>query len=289
MSSPLIDATSLLVSIPVIDDTSDVTEANCDWPSGTYQARAVAQGSRWLVQHDLTGAPGIEELLATDQASYAVEVHCPRTMVTKTAVAAPPGDRTGNVTLVELGPDDTFGAIWLHPGVVTVRDCALKVTGTGWVTDGATTVPVPAGRWLVRGAPSRVVPEAYDPIRLQSNPDMEPAHRVRIRPVTTPDVHFVVEARPDRIERIKAGRDPVWLFCWATALAQFPHLEECKIVYADDGTARVPNSAMADGVLRLLESDNVDHLWDDDDWDPVAAASVTLRLHPYRPDDDADA
>lgn len=266
----------LLRSLPTINDTEATAAASCDWPESEYAvfAEPAIDPWTWRVTHDLSRAPGLEDLITEGAASYAVEVLCPESMYREVFEG-------GSCVEVRLDEHSVFGSLLMFPGVVTTRPCEMDPSGTGWEPLGP--LGVPAGRWLAKAAPLTVVPEAYDPLVFRPRPDMDPPHRFSVSYSLTPDLHFVVEARPDRIDAVRCGNHAALLFCWSTALAMMPSILQCAVEPQTDGSVRVPGSRMADGLARILLSEGLE-LWDDgsgvpcDGWDPVAAASVQVKV-----------
>ncbi len=291
-----IEAEALLSSLPMIDDTDDIADQSCDWPEARYTCTiepnpADMSGVLWVVKHSLSAAPGLNDLLTTGDAAYAVELICAQTMTTQLHTT-PPGDTQ---TLIRGQPDDAPGEIWLHPGVITINTCSLDPAGTAWANGNPITIP--AGRWLARAAPLRQVTEAYDPLVFRPLDNPTPEHKITIRwEPNSDDIQCVISARQDRIDTILAAGDAAKLACWATALALLPQLSECEL-HTDPVTGRrtAQNSKCATIIARILEDDDIE-LWCDDDgetnpnWDPLAAAAVwfPLAAHNPTPDDETD-
>lgn len=275
----------LLESIPMIDDTSDTHERSLDWPQAEYSAHATSRPGdlAWAVHHDLKGAAGIEDLLNRGSAIWCVEARCTETLHNVSATSEEP------ITPISLSPRDVgAGTVHLWPGIVAVAKCMLDPTGTAW---GDKPIAIWPGRYLARGAPLRVEHQGSDPMLFISDPDIEPETSVRIGvEEIAQDSRFVVQARPDRIDRLKFD-DVALLACWATALALLPAHEVFKIEPNEAGQPTVPGSMIGDLILRRLQADDPAlALWDNESsWDPMRAASAFVPLVPeHIMDEDED-
>ena len=266
------DNTRLLISIPIHDEASDVRSVISGWPECIYEARveAVPGQSAWTITHTLNGAPGVEAMLRTGDAIYAVDVRCAETLYSSASTS------TGQVTRIDISPDLIGGGkLILYPGIITARDCSIDPTGTIW--EGAP-IQVGQGRWLIQGAPLRVDRgDEFSPLRFRPNPDMQPEGAVRIETVQIhQDTLFLVRVRPDRIDSLSRDR-PALMGCWATALAMLPSVIAYEIGERSDGGMNVEGSAVGRALLQRLQSEDIP-LWNENDWDPMRAASVFLPL-----------
>ena len=265
------NSANLLVSIPVHDEASDSRSLTSDWPGCVYKAEVVAIPGElaWIIRHELTGAPGVELMLSSGDAEYAVEARCAETLHSSTETSTSPVTRI-NSDLSLIGG----GKLILYPGIVTVRDSSLNPTGTIW-EDAPITVG--RGRWLIQGPPFGIDQGGFSPLRFRPDPDITPEGAVKIETVQIhQDTLFRVRARPDRIDSL--SRDlPALMGCWATALAMLPKVDAYEITDRPDGTLTVKNSAVGRSLLQRLQSEEIT-LWNEKDWDPMRAASVFLPL-----------
>ena len=255
--------------MPVYDDTSDRDAPSCDWPDASYSAQAEPNGvSGWTVTHELVGTPGVEALLASGAARYAVEARCAHSLYLSSETSA----EAATIIAVDVALTG-WALIYLWPGVVTVEDCQLDTAGSAW---GASFVPVAKGRWLARGAPLDVESGFAAPLVFRPAKDIKPKGRVAIAAEAAGgDTRFVVKARPGRIARLHD--DPVALMaCWATALAMIAHDSNYKITEESAGPI-VEGSQMGDSLVRRLHAEGIP-LWNDDAWDPMLAASAFVPL-----------
>lgn len=284
----------LLCSIPMIDETSDTYESAMDWPEATYGATAKPMLDRgqnrqlsWTVEHILNGAPGIIELLVSQQAAWAVEYRCAETMHLGASTA--PSTNSDNsplqgTTRVSVDKSDVGdGTLYLWPGVVTVERCKLNTTGANW---GSPYVEIGAGRWLVRGAPVKVEHESNSMLVFQADEGIKDG-KVRIKVDSTgQDTRFEVYANPDRIELLHSPDTGALLGCWATALAMLPYQNAYNIEEDEDGVLRVSESQLGEALIERLRSSDSDFpLWNTrDEWDPMAAATLMLELPQHPPE-----
>lgn len=271
-------AVKLIESIPIYDDTSEQHDSSSDWPDCEYSAVVTtAPDGGWIVKHQLSGAPGIEALIQSGCAQYAVEKRIVEALHSALETSGEDDQRVGDDAA--LG-----GSMWLWPGVVTIRDCDFDVSGSAW-PEGV--IPVSAGRWLVRGAPVRVEDSGRSLLRLQYE-DEAPEGRATIRVESADqDICVVIRARRDLIDEIRHN-PPALTACWATALAMLRGNQTFAIT-DEDGIKKVEGSANGYALLRDLEAHDVP-LWDDEEaWDPMLAATVRLPLSTTAgPTDDED-
>ena len=279
-------ALDLIESAPLWDNTSIDHEASSDWRDTEYKCEFEAASGEcsWTAKHELTGAPGVQSLLASGEAEWAVEVRCASALYVDVSTSPNPK----HVVKVDPAVVGTYSEIWLWPGViVTAERCLLDATDTPWNTK----IQVGRGRWLVRGAPAK--PEYGQRSMIQFvGRDMDPEEQVEITRVRLEgDYFFKISANHDRIAQIRSGVPLIG--CWATALAMLP-LHEDFDIEETDGQRTVPGSRNADAVMRKLEEKGI-RLWGPDDdqkreWDPMAAATafVPLNLQPATGTDDDD-
>ena len=268
-----------MTSIPVHDDRSEDHEASCDWPDATYETEVnVRDESCWEVIHTLAGVPGVEELLKSGQARFAVELCCAPSMYSCSKTATSVSELT---TRIEVPLSQIRNAkVYLWPGVATVEDCELNTAGSAW---GNGRTPVAKGCWLVRGAPHIVYAHGEPLLIFQEDPDMSPPSSAAISSEHLGgDIQFVVRAHPDRIAQLHKRGSPQLLACYSTALAMIKDCEEFKM----DGD-RVPGSPLGDTLARYLQDKKVP-VWEEHGWDPMRAAAVFVPLQPTPDEEGAD-
>ena len=123
------DILRIVASIPVIDNTSDTQEQSCDWPQASYEVKVETMPGQysWRATHVLRGAPGIQALIKTGQAIWAVETRCTDTMHIAMHTSVKP------CTDIQVqGSDFIGGELYLWPGVLVVENCELDPSGTAW-------------------------------------------------------------------------------------------------------------------------------------------------------------
>lgn len=276
-------------SVPVVDDAVAEHERSWDWPGSVYEceiASAAGPGDTWTASHEISGAPGIETMLASGHAAWAVETRCAYALHVGLTTDPHPGSSPAapmqhehpvSVDAAEVG---RYSDLWLCPGVMVVKDGSwLDPTGTAWGTEP---LPVGRGRWLAKGRPVKASHGARSMLQFMPKPEMDHDGQVKLsRLQRDGDYCFQVAAHPDRIKRLQSG--PPLIMCWAAALAKFPLHEEFNIQSngQHDGWT-VPGSRNADAVMRVLLRDGVP-LWGPDpekaqEWDPMWAATAFLGL-----------
>ena len=280
-------ALDLIESAPLWDNTSDDHEASSDWRDTEYKCEfeAVSGDScSWTAKHELTGAPGVQSLLASGEAEWAVEIRCASALHVAVSTSA----SREHVVRVDPAVVGTYSDIRLWPGViVTAERCLLDATDTAWNTQ----IPVGRGRWLVRDAPFKPTQGQRSMLQFIGR-DAVPEGQVEITlEEHDGDYFFKIFANSDRIAQIQSG--DALIGCWATALAMLP-LHDCFDIEETDGQWKVPGSQNAEAVMRELEEKAI-QLWGPGeqqkrDWDPMAAATafLPLNLQPTTGTDDYD-
>lgn len=260
-------AVKLIESIPIYDDTSEQHDSSSDWPDCEYSAVvSTAPDGGWIVKHQLSGAPGVEALIQSGCAQYAVEKRIVEALHSALETSGGDDQRVGDDA--GLG-----GSMWLWPGVVTISDCDFDVSGSAWPSG---VIPVAAGRWLVRGVPVRVEDSGRSLLRFQYE-DEASEGRATIRVESADqDFYIVIRSRRDLIDEMRHN-PPVLTACWSTALAMLQCNQAFAITTDQDGVKKVEGSANGYALLRDLEAHDVP-LWDDEAWDPMLAATVRLPL-----------
>ena len=273
-----------IVSVPMIDGTSDIHEPSCDWPNAAYEATVTETAIlEWNVKHDLQNAHGIQSLIDTKDAAWAVEVRCPYTLYIDTIVS----ETSEPYTTVRLSHDQVgTGTIFIWAGVLTTKDCFLNGSETSWEDDR---IPVAAGQWLAREAPIQVEHQAASPLVFRPLQDISPESSVTISTeMFGQDMKFVIGAHPDRISQLKTM--PSLLGCWASALAMMPYQNEFDITETALGEQIVRESDIGNLIAQRLLQANVP-LWNEEaNWDSMRAATIflPLSLPPQDKEDGAD-
>ena len=280
-------ALDLIESAPLWDNTSADHEASSDWRDTEYKCEFEAvsgESCSWTAKHELTGAPGVQSLLARGEAEWAVEVRCASALHVDVFTSR----NSEHVVKVDPAVVGTHSDIRLWPGViVTAERCLLDATDTAWNTK----IPVGRGRWLVRDAPFKPTHGQRSMLQFIGR-DVAPEGRVAITlEEHDGDYFFKIIANHDRVAQIQSG--DALIGCWATALAMLP-LHDCFDIEETDGQWKVPGSQNAEAVMRELEEKAI-QLWGPGeqqkrDWDPMAAATafVPLNLQPATGTDDDD-
>ena len=144
MNSSTATPESPLAAAPVLDATGN--EPSLDWPDGEYSVSVAGARGQWQVQHNISGAVGITDLIEAGHAMFAAEARCPRTLFSHLALSQSP--------TMELRFDEsmTREPVFVVPGVMAIADCDLSTTEAAviWRRAGST-VPVKKGMWLARG------------------------------------------------------------------------------------------------------------------------------------------
>lgn len=137
-----------------------------DWTQARYEVKVDVKRARAFITHQLDDAPELDRLLNDGAAEWVTELRCPRTLLSRYQHSREPDQ------VVDLDTAVVIGDAYLVPGLLAVRDSELQPSGLDplvWPTD--TSVPVPAGWWLVRGDPQTTTPLTASLVRFRRDPD----------------------------------------------------------------------------------------------------------------------
>ena len=247
-----------LAAAPVLDATGD--ETSLDWPDAEYTVSVAGAGGHWQVQHHISGAAGIADLIEAGSAMFAAEARCPRTLFSDLALSQYPN--------MELHFDEsmTREPVFVVPGIVAVADCALSTAETAviWRRTGVT-VPIRRGMWLVRG---RAVKEdlASSLLLIEIVPGLKD-HEMSIGPYPDQDGNTRLRLRIPAVQEPRLGQEAFIAQAWQTALAYLP---SCK-AFNPESEDEPRNFFAAELEAKLSGM----ALWHEnsDQWDPVLAAT----------------
>ena len=151
-----------LTRLPVLlEDASTL-----DWTQARYEVKVDVKHARAFIGHRLDNAPELDRLLIDGAAEWVTELRCPRTLLSRLQHSREPEQ------VIDLDTAVVIGDAYLVPGLVAVRDSELEASGLDplvWPED--TSVPVPAGWWLVRGDPQTTTPLTASLVRFRRDPD----------------------------------------------------------------------------------------------------------------------
>ena len=244
--------------IPVLDASSG--EASLDWPGASYRAEISGGAGSWTVKHRLDDAAAIEEMIASGCAAYAAEARCPRTMYSELFTSPAP------VTEVTVGSGCTRSPLFVIPGVIAVAACAVPTRHAAKIWAGGQPHAAP-GTWLARGRPHKE-DLAASMLLIEVTADLDDSD-MSIGPYTDSDGNTRLRIRVGDAQAARLDDAAFIAQAWQAALAYVPSCEAFRLEDTASGSGFVAElAAKLDGMP----------LWDDDAWDPLAAATRLLGM-----------
>ena len=257
MNSSTATPESLLAAAPVLDATGN--EPSLDWPDGEYSVSVAGARGQWQVQHNISGAVGITDLIEAGHAMFAAEARCPRTLFSHLALSRSP--------TMELRFDEsmTREPVFVVPGVMAIVDCDLSTTEAAviWRRAGST-VPVKKGMWLARGR--AVKEDLASSLLLVEIVDWLEDHEMSITSYGDQDGNTRLRLRIPATQQPRLSQEAFIAQAWQTALAYLPSCAAFDL----DSEAGSSNFFAAELEAKLSGM----ALWNDrGQWDPVRAAT----------------
>lgn len=280
-------ARRLMAPAPVLDAAAGpdgLSEPTLDWPDGEYTARARRSPAEdgwasWTVEHSLSGADPILELIDSGSAGYSVEAVCGLTVWRRAFPSSPSSDP---VTRVRVEHSNVRGDVFLYPRVVTTADCSVTcdplVSDLLW-SDG--TAHVAPGRFLAIHRPIAVRADGKgerSPYVVKAHPDVMPGKMRGPRIVSRDgDNEFWIEVSEQDMPTVKSEAAEPYLL--SAVFARLPSTKEWRIEREDGARIRVPLSRIGEDIAWELDAAEVP-LWDEDGWDPMRAATHFVDIAP---------
>ena len=275
---------NLLANLPLLDlasATETGAHANLDWPLAKHDSSASQVNSQtlgirtWKVDQSLESAGGIQKLIDSGQAVYAVEARCLFTAWCELFL----GDTNSNQVTVNAPENMTRGNVFLCPGVLTLEDCELETEDLHPIqrpADGAP-ISVPAGYWLVLGRPLPVQSSERDSMVFFVVDESLQDKQMRIASDNqVDDVRFKVSLSKKAHSQIMNDSALRW-GCHLAAMAMLPYTEEYEVEEID-GVPSVPGSSIGQRLADQLHAVDIP-LWDiKEDWDPALALCALLEI-----------
>ena len=229
-----------------------------DWSQARYEAKVEVRSETAVVTHRLHNAPELEQLLAGELASYALEVRCPKTLYARTHC-----DNRSEFE-VRWSSDEVEGSVFLLPGIVTTKPAVLAATGLIdlW---GDEPINVPVGWWLAKGPVWASKNLAASLIEFHRDENLEPG-RMRVGEDTTGDEpRFIVYLARDVHERVRTSRDVQV----AGLIGAFARIGKSPRFREDEN-----GSLVVERLRESLREVGVPTWEDGEDWDPALAATT---------------
>lgn len=247
---------SQLAAAPVLDATGG--EPSLDWPGGEYSASVAGARGQWQVQHNISGADGIADLIEAGDAMFAAEARCPRTLFSDLALSQSP------TMELHFEESKTREPVFVVPGIVAVADCDLSTAEAAviWRRAGST-VPVKRGMWLARGR--AVKEDLASSLLLVEIVDWLDDHEMSITSYGDQDGNTRLQLRIPASQQPRLSQEAFIAQAWQTALAYLPSCEGFDL----DSEGGTSNFFAAELEAKLSGM----ALWNDPLWDPVRAAT----------------
>ncbi|WP_419946279.1 hypothetical protein [Candidatus Poriferisodalis sp.] len=276
--------------VPVLDDRVDALSR--DWPEARYRCNmtTVRNGQAITAHHVLEGADGLDALVASGAARFAVEIVSSATF-RSSLERAPEGTRTHTLDL-DAATFAKDGA-QARPGLIAVRDCTLPVAHLSPAWQGlGDIVEVQAGQWLARGQHAELTSPQMSLLRFV--PDRA-LRRFEMRCRYAHPIYEIVMHPDDLAECQQNEGQPaaktVMLAAWASALADAK--QRSAFAGSGDGEDDV-SSEQKEQIGYQLEAkikalDPECPAPGDEDYDPLRAATVLLGEDLIKFDTEGDA
>ena len=252
-----------------------------DWQDAGYRPRVSAGSGRATVEHRLEDAPTLRKLIDNDDAAWAVELRCPKTLMARVDTSPAPSQ------VVRWSRDEVDDAVYIVPGVVALRELSLDRSALTSLWADAGELRVPAGWWLAKGDARRAQTLTQSLLKFIRDDGLTEG-RMEVGPDRSSGrLRFSVKMAPDLFERARSNRD-VQIAALVGACSWFPRVFGNGIGVSDDGEPIGGDEELLAQELRhKLQSAKSDVvLWDDDAFDPATAATVLEPFLPVPTDDD---
>ena len=262
-------------SVPILreDDTS------LDWPDAAYEARVVIGDGRGKVEHRLSGADQLDELVNDGKAEWVVELRSPATLHAEMA-----GSNRERKFAFRWDADAVASGSYVIPGMVTMQEVDLDTGGLHPVW-GESPIFVPPGRWLVRGNARNAEQLGSSLIKLFRDEDLADG-RMTVTPYTGDgDLRFHVKMSPRMFETRAHHRD-VQIAALIAAFGRIPSLVGPPQDASRNG-GEATQYPVLERIRDVLEDADVADWTEPSEYDPARAATVVERF--ILPDENQEA
>lgn len=250
-----------------------------DWQDAGYRPRVSAGSGRATVEHRLEDAPTLRKLIDNDDAAWAVELRCPKTLMARVDTSSAPSQA------VRWSRDEVDDAVYIVPGVIALRELSLDRSALTSLWADAGELHVPAGWWLAKGDARRATTLTQSLLKFSQNEHLKKG-RMEVEPdFSSGRLRFTVKMAPDLFKRARSSRD-VQIAALVGACGWFPEVFRTDSA-SEDGEQIGGEGPLAQELrhrLRAAKPDIV--LWDDKSFDPATAATVLEPFLPTVPTDD---
>lgn len=259
-----------------------LTDGTLDWGDAAGYKAAPSRSSNTkpavTVAHELTGVESIQTAVDAGDAQYSVEVRSPRTLFAEEEVVPTPSQTVQwDASLVDEGGGYLLGSI-----TVTRDNHRLSVAGLHeFFANGSPTLDVPAGWRLAVAAPFRLRALLKSMVVFRKD-DTLPFGRMTVDEDAAADTpRFIVRCAPDVHEVVTGARS-------APLSTQALHqqvaltgvcalLPNSQLKTRGDQPGKFAKHAATHSLAAKFQHAGVGD-WDEEGWDPVAAATALLPI-----------
>ncbi len=239
-------------------------DSRLDWSNASYRVNIKRTGieDRVAVRHELNGASSLADAASRDEVAWFTEVRCPRLLFSKCHPSSS-DDQT-----VEWEPTDVDGEqSYLIPGLVS-RGGHLEGAGEldSEIWPSGKVIEVSNGALLARGGVRRLTSLMQSLLKFVADKGLADGTMSVVEDTTVDSPCFKVSMAEDIFRELRGNRDrQVAALIGAFAVMS---KRECRLY---------PGNELAEHAvtkeLRKLLVDRGLKVWDEDDFDPVEAAT----------------
>lgn len=243
-----------------------------DWPEATYRTDVKVAGvDRATVQHLLSGASVLHQLIKDGKAAWAVELRCPKTLMARTVTSA------GDLTTVKWKADDVDGEIFLVPGLVALEETTLASWELSSIWQEGAELWVPRGWWLAKGEAVRTDSLMRSLLSFERATKLD-AGQMEVTPdLSSGALRFTIRMAPDVFDAVSTDRT-LQVAALVGVCGWFPKVFKPMEDGDEDWTDDHPIAQQLR--VRIEEANSEVALWDDaTDYDPALVATL---LEPFR-------
>lgn len=162
-----------------------------DWPDATYSAQVWPRAGHARILHHLLDAPVLDRLIAEGSAQWAVELRCPRTLLSYVEVGSGPDMD------IHWDTNEVSDLVYLTLGLLATRDVSLDTSGLDDLFRDKEVLDVPGGWWLAQGMARRTKTLLESLLTFEQDSTLLPG-RMRIASVESGGrLRFIVFVAPD--------------------------------------------------------------------------------------------
>ena len=246
------------ISLPLLLEDG----SRLDWPDARYQPKVRVAGNRATIIQALAGAPALERGIVEGAAKWAVEIRCPKTLLSRIELSSEPKHT------VRWRRDELDGVAWIVPGLLAVQKMQLVAEELNPLWSGESLL-VPPGWWLARGTKRKVDTLAQSLLRFVKAEKLDKGRMEIQSERGSGQLRFVAHLAPDIWADIASSRT-LQVAALIGVCGHFPR------TFGKDAEEE---PAIAREIRLRLEDAGVP-VWTEDAYDPALAATAIERFHP---------